>query len=88
MLKKRAVIWDVGQTAVLATGAPFTQAMRAFLRGLDRLAVLRSLAEDEVGHRAFLELGGARPVIQTIAPPHGRAEAVRHGPSHSRRCKC
>jgi len=31
-----------------------------FLRGPDRLALLRSAAETEIGHRGFLELSGAR----------------------------
>lgn len=40
--------------------------LRGFLRGPDRLALLRSAAEDETGHRGFLELGGARLINQAI----------------------
>jgi len=36
------------------------------LRAPDRLTLLRQAAETEVGHRGFLELGGARLVYQAI----------------------
>ncbi len=47
--------------------------LRAFLRGPDRLALLRWAAEAEVGHRGFLELGGARLVNQAIEATAGSA---------------
>ncbi|MGD0075037.1 MAG: DUF47 family protein [Candidatus Binataceae bacterium] len=40
--------------------------LRGFLRGPDRVALLRSAADAEIGHRGFLELGGARLVNQLI----------------------
>jgi uncharacterized protein Yka (UPF0111/DUF47 family) len=40
--------------------------LRGFLRGADRLALLRWAAEAEIGHRGFLEQGGARLVNQAI----------------------
>ncbi len=40
--------------------------LRGFLRGADRLALLRWAAEAEIGHRGFLELGGARLVNHAI----------------------
>jgi hypothetical protein len=40
--------------------------LRGFLRGPDRLALLRLAAETEIGHRGFLELGGARVVNEAI----------------------
>ncbi len=40
--------------------------LRGFLRGPDRVALLRSAAETDIGHRGFLELGGARLVNQLI----------------------
>jgi uncharacterized protein Yka (UPF0111/DUF47 family) len=40
--------------------------LRGFLRGPDRLALLRWSAEAEIGQRGFLELGGARLVNQAI----------------------
>jgi uncharacterized protein Yka (UPF0111/DUF47 family) len=40
--------------------------LRTFLRRADRLALLGWAAETECGHRAFLELGGARMVNQAI----------------------
>jgi uncharacterized protein Yka (UPF0111/DUF47 family) len=45
--------------------------LRGFLRGPDRLALLRWAAETEVGHRGFLELGGARLVNQAIEATAG-----------------
>jgi uncharacterized protein Yka (UPF0111/DUF47 family) len=45
--------------------------LRGFLRGSDRLALLRSAAETETGHRGFLELGGARLVNQAIEAAAG-----------------
>jgi uncharacterized protein Yka (UPF0111/DUF47 family) len=47
--------------------------LRGFLRGPDRLALLRSVAEDEVGHCGFLELGGAQLVNQAIEATAGSA---------------
>jgi hypothetical protein len=40
--------------------------LRGFLRGPDRVTLLSWAAENEIGHRGFLELGGARPVNQAI----------------------
>ena len=40
--------------------------LRTFLRGPDRLILLRWAAETEIGHRGFMELGGARLVNQAI----------------------
>ncbi|MBB4196655.1 uncharacterized protein Yka (UPF0111/DUF47 family) [Rhodoblastus sphagnicola] len=40
--------------------------LRGFLRGADRLVLLSWAAEAEIGHRGFLELGGARLVNQNI----------------------
>ncbi|MGD0493208.1 MAG: DUF47 family protein [Steroidobacteraceae bacterium] len=40
--------------------------LRTFLRRADRLALLGWAAETELGHRGFLELGGARMVNQAI----------------------
>jgi uncharacterized protein Yka (UPF0111/DUF47 family) len=40
--------------------------LRGFLRGSDRLVLLSWAAEAEIGHRGFLELGGARLVNQII----------------------
>jgi uncharacterized protein Yka (UPF0111/DUF47 family) len=45
--------------------------LRGFLRGADRLALLSWAAEAEIGHRGFLELGGARLVNQIIEPVAG-----------------
>jgi uncharacterized protein Yka (UPF0111/DUF47 family) len=45
--------------------------LRQFLRGPDRLALLLSAAEANVGHRGFLELGGARLVNQAIEATAG-----------------
>jgi len=40
--------------------------LRGFLRSPDRLALLSWAAEAEIGHRGFVELGGARLVNQAI----------------------
>ena len=45
--------------------------LRGFLRGPDRLTLLRWAAETDLGHRAFLELGGARLVNQAIEESAG-----------------
>ena len=45
--------------------------LRGFLRGPDRLALLSWAAETEIGHRGFLELGGARLVNQAIEATAG-----------------
>ena len=45
--------------------------LRGFLRGPDRLALLRWAAEKDVGHRGFLELGGAHLVNQAIEATAG-----------------
>ncbi|KPF71349.1 hypothetical protein IP69_06535 [Bosea sp. AAP35] len=45
--------------------------LRGFLRGSDRLALLQGAADTEIGHRAFLELGGARLVNQAIEETAG-----------------
>jgi uncharacterized protein Yka (UPF0111/DUF47 family) len=45
--------------------------LRQFLRGPDRQAVLLWAAEADVGHRGFLELGGARLVNQAIEATAG-----------------
>ena len=45
--------------------------LRGFLRGPDRVALLRSAADAEIGHRGFLELGGARLVNQSIEATAG-----------------
>ncbi len=47
--------------------------LRGFLRGADRLALLRWAADREIGHRGFLELGGARLVNQAIEATAGSA---------------
>jgi uncharacterized protein Yka (UPF0111/DUF47 family) len=47
--------------------------LRDFLRGGRRIAVLRWAAEAEVGHRGFLELGGARTVNEAIEATAGSA---------------
>jgi uncharacterized protein Yka (UPF0111/DUF47 family) len=47
--------------------------LRGFLRGADREAVLRWAADVEVGHRAFLELGGAKVINQAIENIPGSA---------------
>ncbi|HKM63808.1 MAG TPA: DUF47 family protein [Acidisphaera sp.] len=40
--------------------------LRGFLRGRDRVAVLRWAADHEIGHRGFLALGGARLINRAI----------------------
>ena len=45
--------------------------LRGFLRGPDRLALLHWAAENEIGHRGFLELGGAHLVNQAIEATAG-----------------
>jgi uncharacterized protein Yka (UPF0111/DUF47 family) len=45
--------------------------LRSFLRGADRLALLGWAAEVELGHRGFLEMGGARMVNQAIEATAG-----------------
>jgi hypothetical protein len=45
--------------------------LRGFLRGPDRLALLSWAAEKEIGHRGFLELGGAHLVNQAIEATAG-----------------
>ena len=45
--------------------------LRGFLRGSDRLALLTWAAEQEIGHRGFLELGGAQLVNQAIEATAG-----------------
>ena len=45
--------------------------LRGFLRGSDRLALLHWAAETEIGHRGFLELGGARLINQAIEATAG-----------------
>ncbi len=47
--------------------------LRGFLRGADRIALLAWAAEQELGHRGFLELGGARLVHQAIESCAGSA---------------
>ncbi|HET8997762.1 MAG TPA: hypothetical protein VFN42_13925, partial [Acetobacteraceae bacterium] len=47
--------------------------LRGFLPGDARIELLRWAAEQEVGHRAFLELGGARLVNQAIEAVAGSA---------------
>jgi uncharacterized protein Yka (UPF0111/DUF47 family) len=45
--------------------------LRGFLRGPDRLALLAWAAKADIGHRAFLELGGAQLVNQAIEATSG-----------------
>ena len=45
--------------------------LRGFLRSVDRLALLGWAAEQEIGHRGFLELGGAHLVNQAIEATAG-----------------
>jgi uncharacterized protein Yka (UPF0111/DUF47 family) len=45
--------------------------LRGFLRGPARIELLASAAADDVGHRGFLELGGARLVNQAIEATGG-----------------
>ncbi len=47
--------------------------LRAFLRGKDRIALLAWAAEAEVGHRGFLEMGGARLINRAIEDTAGSA---------------
>jgi uncharacterized protein Yka (UPF0111/DUF47 family) len=42
--------------------------LRRFLRNRDSVAVLKWGAENEVGHRAFLELGGASLIYSVVEP--------------------
>jgi uncharacterized protein Yka (UPF0111/DUF47 family) len=45
--------------------------LRGFLRRPERLTLLHSAAETDVGHRGFLELGGARLINQAIESTAG-----------------
>jgi len=45
--------------------------LRGFLRGKDRLALLSWAAEAEVGHRGFLEVGGAQLINRAIEDSAG-----------------
>jgi hypothetical protein len=45
--------------------------LRGFLRGPDRVALLSWAGENEIGHRGFLELGGAWLVNQAIEATAG-----------------
>lgn len=47
--------------------------LRGFLRGPDRLALLHWAAEKDIGHRGFLELGGAALVNRAIEATAGSA---------------
>lgn len=47
--------------------------LRGFLRNAERTAVLSWAAEAEVGHRAFIELGGAHIINQAIEKVSGSA---------------
>jgi len=47
--------------------------LRGFLRGSDRIALLVWAAEAEVGHRGFLELGGAQLINRAIEDTAGSA---------------
>jgi uncharacterized protein Yka (UPF0111/DUF47 family) len=47
--------------------------LRSFLRGKDRIALLSWAAEREVGHRGFLELGGAQLINRAIEETAGSA---------------
>ncbi len=47
--------------------------LRAFLPGKARIGLLRWAAEQEIGHRAFVELGGARLINQAIESVAGSA---------------
>ena len=56
--------------------------LRRFLRNRDSVAVLKWGAENEVGHRAFLELGGASLIYSVVEPE--ATPALRMGePLHS-----
>ena len=45
--------------------------LRGFLRGVDRITVLRWAADNGIGHRGFLELGGARLINDVIEATAG-----------------
>jgi uncharacterized protein Yka (UPF0111/DUF47 family) len=45
--------------------------LRGFLRSADRIALLRWAADAEIGHRGFLELGGARLINNAIEAAAG-----------------
>jgi uncharacterized protein Yka (UPF0111/DUF47 family) len=47
--------------------------LRGFLRGKDRIALLAWAAEAEIGHRGFLELGGAQLINRAIEDTAGSA---------------
>jgi uncharacterized protein Yka (UPF0111/DUF47 family) len=47
--------------------------LRGFLRGKDRISLLRWAADSEIGHRGFLELGGAQLINQAIEATAGSA---------------
>jgi uncharacterized protein Yka (UPF0111/DUF47 family) len=47
--------------------------LRTFLNGTERIAVLSWAADAEIGHRGFLELGGARLINQAIEAAGGSA---------------
>ena len=47
--------------------------LRGFLRGKDRVALLAWAGQKEVGHRAFLELGGAQLINRAIEDSAGSA---------------
>jgi uncharacterized protein Yka (UPF0111/DUF47 family) len=47
--------------------------LRGFLKGADRTSLLLGAATEEVGHRGFLELGGAQLVNQAIEATAGAA---------------
>jgi uncharacterized protein Yka (UPF0111/DUF47 family) len=47
--------------------------LRGFLRGKDRIVLLGWAAEAEVGHRGFLELGGAQLINRAIEDTHDSA---------------
>lgn len=49
------------------------KALRGFLRAPDRLTVLGWASQEEIGHRAFLELGGARIINAAIEECAGSA---------------
>jgi uncharacterized protein Yka (UPF0111/DUF47 family) len=47
--------------------------LRSFLRGKDRIGLLQWAAEAEIGHRGFLELGGAKLINRAIEGIGGSA---------------
>ena len=63
------------------------KSLRGFLRGPDRVAVLEWAAAQEVGHRGFLELGGARLINQAIEAASGGGDAFRR-PAMRRGGRC